>query len=75
MKTKSLFASKTFWVNFIMTILAIATIISPDLLTTLGIDSLKALKIIAAITGVLNIILRLLTNTAIGTAIPPTTNA
>ncbi len=69
---KSIFASKTFWVNLIMAILAVAATLSPDLLTTLGINSQKALTIIAAVTGFLNIILRFLTSKAIGT---PTPNA
>lgn len=65
MKTKSIFKSKTFYVNLIMAILSFTALISPDLLTALGIDSTKALTIIASITALLNIVLRMLTNTAV----------
>ena len=77
MKTKSLLASKTFWVNIIMAILAVCATIKPDLLDSLGINSAKVMTVIIAITGLLNIFLRVLTNTAItGTAptTPPATN-
>ena len=66
--TKTLFASKTFWTNLIMAIIAVAATVSPDLLNTLGINSTKALTIIATVTAVLNIVLRLLTSTAIAPA-------
>lgn len=69
MKTKSLFKSKTFWINLIMAILSFTALISPDLLTALGVDSTKALTIITSITALLNIVLRMLTNT--GVAINP----
>lgn len=62
---KSIFKSKTFWVNLIMALLSIGAVISPDLLSALGIDSTKALTIIAAITAILNMFLRLITNTGI----------
>lgn len=62
---KTIFQSKTFWVNFIMALISIGAVISPELLTILGLDSTKALTIIAAITAVLNMFLRLITNTGI----------
>lgn len=63
--TKSIFASKTFWINLIMAIVAFTATLSPDLLTALGINSAKALTIIASVTAVLNIVLRALTSTAV----------
>lgn len=62
---KNIFQSKTVWVNIIMALISIAAVISPDLLTALGIDSTKALTIIASVTAILNVFLRLITNTGI----------
>ena len=62
---KPIFQSKTFWVNFIMALVSVGAVISPELLSVLGIDSTKALTIIASITAILNVFLRLLTNTGI----------
>ena len=65
MPNKSIFVSKTFWLNFIMGILMVLT--SQDILTILPANSTA---IVAAITAVLNIVLRMLTNTTV-TVITP----
>lgn len=71
MKTKNIFLSKTFWVNLIMAALSFSAILSPDLLITLGIDSTKALTIIASVTAMLNILLRIITNKSVVIIQPP----
>ena len=63
--TKSIFSSKTFWINLIMAIIAFSATISPDFLTALGLNSTKVLTIVATVTAILNIILRTLTTTAV----------
>ncbi len=68
METKSIFRSRTFWVNVIPMFLAVIALIDPDLLTVFGIIGLnqtKALIILAFITSLLNIVLRSLTNTIV----------
>lgn len=58
---KSIFASKTFYLNAIATILAIITYINPELLTALGVPVGSETKILAGIgflTAILNIVLR-----------------
>lgn len=62
-KVKSIFASKTIWVNGIVAILAFAAYVNPSLLTMLGIDATnqaKVLPALATITGILNVVLRTL---------------
>lgn len=60
-ETKSIFASKTFWLNAIAGILATLTLINPELLSAFGISAgneQKVLTGIGAITALLNIVLR-----------------
>ena len=62
---KSIFNSKTFWVNVIATVLSIITLLDPSFIAVFVADEhyqTKLLVVIGAITGVLNIILRSLTN-------------
>jgi hypothetical protein len=66
MKTKSIFTSKTFWLNFIVGALAILGLVSPDLLAALHItDPVQFMTIIGAVTAILNVILRMITSQAI----------
>lgn len=68
MKTKSLFKSKTVWFNTIMGVLAFLTLIKPDLLIVFGLDTVsqqKALTVISTITAFLNLVLRMMTNSAV----------
>lgn len=68
METKSILKSKTFWLNFISACLAILSILNPDLLNGLGLGAdaqTKVLSVIGALTTVLNIILRFVSNTPI----------
>lgn len=69
---KPIYLSKTFWVNFILAILAVIALISPELLVLLGINSTQALSVLTAVTGVLNIFLRLLTDSAVSLKINKT---
>ena len=62
---KSILASKTFWINLIVGALSLLALASPDMLTSLGLNTTKALTIITTVISVLNIILRLLTKSAI----------
>ena len=73
MKTqyKSIFASKTMWINLIAGILASATYINPELLTAIGFahgTETKVLTAIGAITAILNIILRSLNGSPVSIA-------
>lgn len=68
MKTKSILASKTFWLNIIAALLGCLAVFTPEMLSGLGLGENaqeKALVIIGGITTVLNIILRILTNSAV----------
>ncbi len=68
MNTKKWYQSKTIWLNAISAILATIGIFNQDLLIGLGFTNpTKFLAILGSITTVLNIILRLLTTTAIST--------
>lgn len=65
---KSIFKSKTFWVNFIAGVISILTMINPELLGIFGISPDKeatVLKAIGAIVALLNVILRIFTNQAV----------
>ena len=62
---KTIFKSKTFWANLLMGLLAILAVIDPSFLELIGLNSVKALTIIGFITSVINIVLRLITTTAI----------
>jgi hypothetical protein len=60
-QTKSIFASKTFWVNLIAGILSAVVYINPELLSALGLDESNQHKIltgIGALVAILNIVLR-----------------
>lgn len=62
---KSIFKSKTFWVNIIAGVLAVITLIDPEFLKVFITDEnqqVKILTIIGAVTAVLNIILRSITS-------------
>ncbi len=68
METKSILQSKTFWLNVIASLMAILSIFDPALLQNLGLGEdaqTKALSIIGAVTTVLNIALRFVSNTPI----------
>jgi len=68
METKSILQSKTFWVNVIASLLAILSIFNPELLNGFGLGAdaqTKALSIIGALTTILNIALRFVSNTPI----------
>ena len=68
METKSILQSKTFWLNVIASSLAVLSIFNPDLLQVLGLGvdaQTKALSIIGALTTILNIALRFVSNTPI----------
>ncbi|MES2285818.1 MAG: hypothetical protein V4547_09040 [Bacteroidota bacterium] len=61
---KSIFKSKTFIVNAIIGILAILTIINPELLMVFGLDAVtqtRVLTALGALTAVLNVVLRMIT--------------
>lgn len=66
--TKSIWKSKTIWLNLIMGLLAIIALINPEILTVFGLSpeaQHNALTIIATVTAVLNLILRMISGTAV----------
>ena len=68
METKSIFKSRTMWLNAIAGIVAITTYINPEMLTAFGISPEKqhsVLTIVGAVTALANIVLRSFTNTAV----------
>jgi len=68
MEIKSIFSSKTFWINLFLFVLSVTALVEPDLLTTLGIEGAteaKILKIAGVITAIVNLFLRYLTNSAV----------
>lgn len=61
---KSIFKSKTMWLNAIMALVAVAAFINPELLTALGFSTenqQSVLTIVGTITALLNIVLRMAT--------------
>ena len=63
--TKSIFKSKTLWLNAIMGLMACAAFIEPEFLTALGFAGdaqQKILTIVGVLTAIGNIFLRMLTN-------------
>lgn len=70
MEMKSLFKSKTFWVNAAAFIVAVLALINEDLLTQLGIPATvqkQVMAIVGFIFAAANIYLRIYTTTAIQT--------
>jgi hypothetical protein len=60
MKTKSIFLSKTFWLNLIAFIISVAELIDPTLCTFIGInDPMKFMAIMGLVVAILNKILRM----------------
>ena len=62
METKPFYASKTLWVNLVAVIAALSGAFGLDL----GLDPETQVTIVGAIMGVVNIVLRFTTTTAIG---------
>ncbi len=62
METKPFYASKTLWVNLVAVIAALSGAFGLDL----GLDPETQVTIVGAIMGVVNIVLRFTTKTAIG---------
>lgn len=63
---KSIFLSKTFWVNLIAGMITVAGIIDPTLLNAIGIDDpTRFITIMGSITALLNIVLRFLTSKSV----------
>lgn len=64
MKTKSIFQSKTFWLNLIVGVLAIIALIDPTILIAFGIpeaSQMQVMQVVGVIVAVLNLILRMIT--------------
>lgn len=65
MDTKSIFTSKTFWLNLCAFIIAAATYIDPELLTYIGVDptlQMTLMKLVGTAVALANLGLRMLTN-------------
>jgi len=68
MDTKSIFMSKTFWLNVCAFIVAAATYIDPELLSYIGVDpslQMKLMKLVATAVAIANLCLRMGTKTAV----------
>lgn len=63
METKPFWASKTLWVNAVALVAAVTGAFSIDL----GLDAETQTAVVAAIMGVVNIVLRFVTGSPIGT--------
>jgi len=64
METKSIFKSKTMWINAILIITAVILLVNPSVLTSFGIfpeNQSNVLTLLGFLGAVLNIILRFLT--------------
>lgn len=64
---KSIFASKTFWLNVIMGLLAIIVLVDPSILAIFGVDPIKGMTIVGFVTAILNVLLRTITSQGIKT--------
>lgn len=76
METKSIFKSKTMWMNFILIVTAVILLINPTVLTSFGIlpdSQANVLTLLGFFGAVLNIILRFLTTGSV--SINPTKNS
>ena len=63
-KVKSVFASKTLWINGIMAVLGVLAYANPEMMGIFGItpdNQAKVLPILASVTAILNMALRFLT--------------
>lgn len=73
MKTKSIFKSKTMWMNFILIVTTVILLINPGVLTSFGIlpeNQANVLTLLGFFGAVLNIILRLLTTGSVSIGSP-----
>lgn len=62
---KKIYQSKTVWLNIIVGIIAIATLVNPELLSALGIDESRqkdVLTLVGTVTAIANLLLRVVTN-------------
>jgi uncharacterized membrane protein len=62
---KSIFASKTMWLNLIVAIVAILAFVNPELLTAIGVEEARqkdVLTLVGTVTALLNLVLRAITN-------------
>ncbi len=66
---KSLIASKTFWVNLVTLVAMVLG--SNELTAILPTDNGSAAAVVAGVLAVVNILLRLLTASGIGSVLPP----
>ncbi len=66
METKPFWASKTLWTNLVIFAATVAGAFSIDL----GLDAETQIKLVVGIMAVVNIVLRFVTTTAIGTPPP-----
>ena len=58
MLTKKWYQSKTVIINVLATVLSVLGFITPELLTTLGLNPEKFISIVGVITAIINVILR-----------------
>ncbi len=62
--TKPFWASKTIWVNLIMVVATVSTAFGMDF----GLDAETQVAMVGAVMGVVNLILRFMTKTAVSTS-------